>query len=158
MCNLCVLLFQSKCRSTKKKEKSQHTGIRCRHAKRTGAQNEPEHKTNRSTTCRRYDIGSTQKPSDVEKYPAINVLSIFAGFRSRKVKFGITPLRFQLPDGQSHRIAQVRQSHTERVGQAVHYHFVVRSTEQRYFHIVFDAGKLTWHLVQEFDAELLFNE
>jgi len=99
-----------------------------------------------------------KKQSDVDKYPAINVLSIFAGFRSPKVKSGITPLRFQLPDGQSHRIAQVRQSHAERVGQAMHYHFVVRTTEQRYFHIVFDAGKLTWRLVQEFDPELLFNE
>ena len=104
------------------------------------------------------DKKPTENRSEMDKYPAINVLSIFAGFRSPKVKFGITPLRFQLPDGQSHRIAQVRQSHTERVGQAMHYHFVVRSTEQRYFHIVFDAGKLTWHLVQEFDAELLFNE
>ncbi|MEX2656863.1 MAG: hypothetical protein WD272_05050 [Balneolales bacterium] len=94
----------------------------------------------------------------MDPYPAINVLSIFAGFRSRKVKSGITPLRFQLPDGRSHHIAQVRQSHAERVGETMHYHFVVRSTEQRYFHIVFDAGKLTWHLVQEFGAELLFNE
>lgn len=94
----------------------------------------------------------------MDKYPLINVLSIFAGFRSRKVNPGITPLRFQLPDGQSHRIAQVRQSHVERVGQARHHHFVVRSTEQRYFHIVFDTGKLSWHLVQEFDAGLLFNE
>ncbi len=95
---------------------------------------------------------------DVNKYPVINVLSIFAGFRAPKVTSGITPLRFQLPDGQSHRIAQVRQSHVERVGQTRHYHFVVRSTEQRYFHIVFDAGKLTWHLVQEVNADLLFNE
>ncbi|MDI6401270.1 hypothetical protein QLX67_04630 [Balneolaceae bacterium ANBcel3] len=93
----------------------------------------------------------------MKEYPAINVLSLFAGFRSPKVKFGITPLRFQLPDGKSYRIEQVRQSHIERVGQSAHHHFVVRSDEQRYFHIVFDSEKLTWFLVQEFDAGLLFN-
>lgn len=92
------------------------------------------------------------------QYPAINVLTLHGGFRSPGVKPGITPLRFQVPGGKSHRIAEVRQSHREKAGLTVHHHFVVRTVEQRYFHIVFDASRLAWHLVQEFNAELLFNE
>jgi len=93
-----------------------------------------------------------------QKFPGIHVYNVVAGFKSSRLKHSITPFRFELPDGTEHRIATIRQAHRERVGGSVHYHYVVKTREERYFHIVFDSEKLRWHLVQEFDAELLFNE
>jgi len=95
---------------------------------------------------------------DKKNFPGIHVYNVVAGFKSPGLKHSITPFRFELPDGTVHRISLIRQAHRERVGESVHYHYVVRTKEERYFHIVFDSGKLRWHLVQEFDAELLFNE
>lgn len=93
-----------------------------------------------------------------EKYPAINVANVFMGFRNGKLKYPITPFRFELPNGEVHHIKEIRQTHRERVGHSVHIHFVVQTKEQRYFHIVFDTGNLQWKLIQEFDPEFLFNE
>ncbi|TNE70830.1 hypothetical protein EP331_10990 [bacterium] len=92
-----------------------------------------------------------------DKYPPINVLNIFRGFNNPKLKHAITPIRFELANGTVHKVTQIRQTHKERVGQAIHIHFVVQTSEQRYFNIVFDTGELQWRLVQEFDSELLFN-
>jgi hypothetical protein len=79
------------------------------------------------------------------------------GFRHPEIPHQITPYRFETRDGDRHRIAQIRQVHRERVGKAFHYHFVVKTDEQRYFHLVFDAQTLTWRMVQEVDEELLFS-
>ncbi len=92
-----------------------------------------------------------------DKFTPINVFNIFAGFKTPKIKQTITPFRFDLPTGESHQIATIRQTHKERVGQATHFHFVVQTREKRYFHIVFDTGELQWRLIQELDPELLFN-
>jgi len=93
-----------------------------------------------------------------DKFPTINVLNVFMGFKNPKLKHPITPIRFELPTGETHHVATIRQTHKERVGQAVHHHFVIQTKEERYFHIVFDTGELQWRLIQEFDPELLFNQ
>ena len=91
-----------------------------------------------------------------EKYPSINVFNVFMGFKNGRLRHPITPIRFDLPSGDSHQIASIRQTHKERVGQATHHHFVVQTKEQRCFHILFDTGELQWKFVQEFDADYLF--
>ena len=92
-----------------------------------------------------------------QSYPPITVYNVFAGFRSEKLKYRITPFRFEMSDGKVHKIVHIRQSHRERVGDHFHFHFVVRTDEDRYFNIVFDTGALVWRLIQEFDEELLFS-
>lgn len=99
-------------------------------------------------------------PVTVEKkttFQPINVLNVIRGFQHPEIPHHITPYRFETRQGEKHRIAEIRQVHRERVGKAFHYHFVVRSTEQRYFHLVFDTGPLAWKLVQEVDEELFFS-
>lgn len=92
-----------------------------------------------------------------EKYPPVNVLNVVRGFPQPKIPHQITPFRFELQNGEKHQIARIRQMHRERVGKGFHYHYVVCTREQRYFHLVFDAVSLIWRLVQEVDEELLFN-
>ena len=91
-----------------------------------------------------------------EKFNPINVLSVFRGFHQPSLPHHITPYRFETKQGQTHSIKQVRQVHRERVGKAFHYHFVVLTKEERYFHLVFDTGDLTWRLIQEVDEDLFF--
>jgi len=33
----------------------------------------------------------------------------------------------------------------------------VKTSEDRFFHIIFDTGTLTWRMIQEVDEELFFN-
>jgi hypothetical protein len=70
----------------------------------------------------------------------------------------ITPYRFETKKGERHRIVQIRQVHRERMGKSICHHFVVKTDGERYFHIVFDAGELTWRMIQEVEEELFFNE
>jgi len=48
--------------------------------------------------------------------------------------------------------------HRQKVGKGEHYHYVILTQEQRYFHLVFDTNTLIWRLVQEVDEMLFFNE
>lgn len=93
-----------------------------------------------------------------KNYPAINVLNVMRGFRHPKLKHHITPYRFEMPDGSRHRITQIRQTTVQRVGDAHHHHYVICTDEDRYFHIVFDTGSLTWRFIQEIEEELFFNK
>ncbi len=92
-----------------------------------------------------------------EKYPPINVLNVMRGFHRAELPHHITPFRFELRSGERHHIKTIRQTHKERVGKAMHYHFVVVSKEDRYFHLIFDTGPLIWRLVQEVDSTLFFS-
>lgn len=91
-----------------------------------------------------------------EKFPPINVLNVVRGFHQPKLQHHITPFRFELRNGEKYQIEQIRQVHKERVGKGSHYHYVVRTKEQRYFHLIFDTTTLIWRMVQEVDEELLF--
>jgi len=91
-----------------------------------------------------------------EKYPPINVLNVIRGFSSSKIPYHITPFRFELRNGERHDIKTIRQTHQERVGKAIHYHYVVLTKEEKYFHLVFDTGTLVWRVIQQVDKELFF--
>ena len=92
-----------------------------------------------------------------KNYPPINVLNIIRGFQTPDIPHQITPFRFELRSGEKHHIKKIRQTHRERVGKSYHYHFVVVTKQERYFHLVFDTGPLVWKLVQEVDEELFFS-
>ena len=92
-----------------------------------------------------------------KNYPPINVLNVVRGFCRDELPHHITPFRFELKTGESHHIKTIRQTHKERVGKSMHYHFVVVTKEDRYFHLVFDSGPLIWRLVQEVNEELFFS-
>jgi len=91
-------------------------------------------------------------------YPAINVINAIRGFPTRELKLKVTPYRFQLPDGRSFVVKKVRRMTSQQVGNFIHYHFVVQTREERYFHLVLDTSSLTWRLVQEVDEELFFHD
>lgn len=93
-----------------------------------------------------------------EKYPPINVLNIIRGFTSPALRHHITPYRFETRDGKRFTIRQIRQVHRERVGKGFHYHYVVKTDSDAYFHLVFDTALLTWRMIQEVDEQLFFNE
>ena len=92
-----------------------------------------------------------------EKFPPVNVLNVIRGFHKSKLPHHITPFRFEMRNGETHQIKQIRQVHRERVGKSYHYHFVVLTKEDRYFHLIFDSVSLIWRMVQEVDEELLFS-
>lgn len=92
-----------------------------------------------------------------KKYPAINVLNVVRGFNRPELPHQITPFRFELRNGEKHVIERIRQAHRERVGKGFHYHYVVVTKEQRFFHLIFDSTELMWRMVQEVDEELFFS-
>lgn len=92
------------------------------------------------------------------EYPPINVINTMRGFSTRSLPYKITPYRFQLPDGRSYRVRKIRRMTTQKVGQFLHYHFVVQTEDERYFHLVLDSGSLVWRMVQEVDEALFFHE
>lgn len=94
---------------------------------------------------------------DTSKFPPINVLNIMRGFRHPDIPHHVTPYRFETREGARHKIAQIRQVHRERVGKTFHYHYVVQTDEQRYFHLVLDTHTFTWRMIQEVDNELFFS-
>ena len=88
----------------------------------------------------------------------INVIAVFAGFDDNgKFPKRITPIRFKLPSGEVHRIRRIRRSYTDKVGQSYHIHFVIVTTENRYFDILYDSLTMYWYLVVELEEELFFN-
>lgn len=94
----------------------------------------------------------------------INVNAIFRGFKDNEetktkdqAHKRIEPLSFKQSNGKIFKIAQVRKSYAQRKGDSLHVHFVIRSTEDRYFELVYDSQKVMWLLMYEFDDELLFN-
>lgn len=90
------------------------------------------------------------------KFPPINVLNIMRGFKNPDIPHHVTPYRFETREGAKHKIAQIRKVHRERVGKGYQYHYVVRTDEQRYFHLVMDTQTFTWRMIQEVNDELFF--
>ena len=90
------------------------------------------------------------------KFPTVNVLNVMRGFPNPDIPHHVTPYRFETRDGRKFKISEIRQVHRERVGRAYHYHYVVRTDGQRYFHLVLDTAKFSWQMIQEVDNELFF--
>lgn len=91
-----------------------------------------------------------------KKYPPINVLNVVRGFSNPKLRHHITPYRFETRTGETFQICKIRQAHKERVGKGFHYHYVVKTNSERFFHLVFDTSTLLWRMVQEVDEILFF--
>jgi hypothetical protein len=90
----------------------------------------------------------------VAKLEKINVIAVYAGFKTERLKRAITPIRFMLSSGERHAVEQVKRSYSERVGDSLHVHFVVKTRENRYFDIVYDSKRITWMLVVELEEAL----
>ncbi len=90
----------------------------------------------------------------VSKLQKINVIAAYAGFRTPSLKRAITPIRFMLPNEEKHAVQEVKRSYSERVGDSLHVHFVVKTRENRYFDIVYDSKRITWLLVVELEEAL----
>lgn len=84
----------------------------------------------------------------------INVTAYFAGYKKARNTRRIKPLSFELPTGENYEIAQVRRSYTDRTGQSLNVHFVVKTKDERYFDIVYDSKDMQWRLVVEIEDPL----
>lgn len=87
----------------------------------------------------------------VAKKEKLNVLAIFASFRQDGVNRRITPRVFMRENGEKHKVKEIRRSYTERIGDATHVHFVIRTEEDRYFDIVYNSKMMAWQLVIELE-------
>jgi hypothetical protein len=88
----------------------------------------------------------------------INVIATFASFRTARITRRITPLKIMFESGETLGVSRIRRSYTDRVGDTLHVHFVIQTSDQRYFDIVYDSKKMCWMLVVELEENLFFNE
>ena len=90
----------------------------------------------------------------------LNVNVNYASFKSAHFKRRISPVHFTLPNGESHHIAKIRRALPEKIGDndALQIHFVVETTEERFFHIVYNHSKMTWTLSLEIEDKLILED
>ena len=84
-----------------------------------------------------------------KNYPPINVLSVCRGILDEEIPYHLTPYRFTKQNGETHRIKDIRHFHKDRKGKGEHFHYVVRTRENRYFRLLFDSNSFTWRLIEE---------
>lgn len=84
-----------------------------------------------------------------DSYPPINVLSVFRGVPSPKLKYHITPYRFEKQNGTAYKIEQIRHFHKDRRGKGHHFHYVVKTEGNLLFRLLFDTNTFSWRLVEE---------
>jgi len=106
------------------------------------------------TVCRAFSKFEKDCIMQVAKLEKINVIAVYAGFKTPELKRAITPIRFMLASGERHLVEEVKRSYSERVGDSLHIHFVIKTKENRYFDIVYDSKRLTWMLVVELEEAL----
>ena len=90
---------------------------------------------------------------NADNYPPINVLSVFRGVPSEKLPYQITPYRFEMKNGASRKIQEIRQFHSDRRGKGRHYHYIVVADDERVYRILFDTNTFSWRLVDKSSAE-----
>ena len=89
----------------------------------------------------------------------INTIAAFSGFSGKGgFKRRITPIRFELPSGEVHKVKRVRRTYTDKVGSSLHIHFVIVTQKERYFDLLYDSGSMNWYLVVELEENLFFND
>lgn len=95
----------------------------------------------------------------------VNVWAVFRSFRDASEEQGsgwehkrIEPRAVKRPKGEVLQVEQVRRSYAQRKGDATLVHFVIQTKEERFFHLVYDAARMIWLLLYEFDDQLLFDE
>lgn len=94
----------------------------------------------------------------LEDFETITVFSVTRGFASEKLKFQITPFRFDRRSGESHKITEIRQCYRDKKGSVLLIHYVVRTYEKRIFHIAWVSSTRQWYLVNDVEQELMFDE
>ncbi len=89
----------------------------------------------------------------------VNVLAVFRSFRDKgeqghggKVHKRIEPYRIKRNNGDVYKVAEIRKSYAARKGPNLHIHYIIKTTEGRYFDLVFDSGELNWIILYEFDG------
>ena len=95
----------------------------------------------------------------------VNVSAVFRGFEddAEKSRAGwehkrIEPRAVKREGGKTLKVTEVRRSYAQRKGKRLLVHFVIRCEGDRYFHLVYDAEKVMWILLYEFDDQMLFDE
>ncbi|GEM_PF-1144977 len=95
----------------------------------------------------------------------VNVDAVFRSFKDSNVhsRSGwehkrIEPRYVKRKKGKVLKIKEVRRSYAQRKGKRLQVHFVIRCEDNRYFHLVYDADKVIWILLYEFDDQMLFDE
>src|SRR5690625_3772557 len=68
----------------------------------------------------------------------------------------VQPYRFQTGKILSSQVIEIRTRHLENVMITKHLHYVVRTDQNRYFHLVFIQDEQDWRFMQEVDEELFF--
>lgn len=71
------------------------------------------------------------------------------GFQSYSLKYHITPVRFEDENGRVYQVTEIRHFHQDRKGRGRHYHYVIRSKDDKYVRILFDTNTFTWRLIEE---------
>lgn len=94
----------------------------------------------------------------LEDFERITVFSVTRGFKSDKLKFHITPFRFDRRNGESHKVTEIRQCYRDKKGGATYLHYVIRTYDKRIFHIAYVTSNQSWYLVNDVEQELLFDE
>lgn len=95
----------------------------------------------------------------------VNVYGIFRSFQSEAghSRAGwehkrIEPVAVERKEGEVLKITEVRRSYAQRKGKQLQVHFVIRCEDDRYFHLIYDAEKIIWILLYEFDDQMLLDE
>lgn len=88
----------------------------------------------------------------------VNVAAVFRGFRDinehghgDSAYKRIEPYRFKRKNGNVYKIAEIRRSYAARKGPNLHVHFVVKTTDARFFELVYDSAQLMWIVMYEFE-------
>ena len=88
----------------------------------------------------------------------INVLAQFAAFRDGQASRRITPYRFYTESGDEYEVGVIRRVYQDKVGQALHIHFVVKTKCGCFFDIVYDTRKVSWAIAVEIEEHLFFTD
>ncbi len=86
---------------------------------------------------------------NADNYPPLNVLSVVKGFDRAGLQHHITPYRIQNERGESLNVKEVRQVTQHMVGGKLQYRYTVRTEQDFYLYIFFDAHTFTWRLIRE---------
>lgn len=100
----------------------------------------------------------------------VNVQVVCKGFADDKM-FGVRslvgqrkmmPIRFWRKKGNEHKIAELRATRPHRKGKGekatTQIHFVVRTTEDRYFDLVYNVQSVEWRVLYELDDQMMIEK
>ncbi len=95
----------------------------------------------------------------------VNVAAIFRSFRDRSEDTPsgwehkrIEPRQVRRQNREVLNVAEVRRSYPRAKGDTVQVHFVIRTTEDRFFHLLYESKKMIWILLYEFEEQMLFDQ